>query len=233
MSSDGKLYRLPTVGVGTTAPSTTTGSGPPAQTSSKSNRPVTQPLYSDLNNNQVIHQSSSFGNKSLAINQQTTRTTGNTSSNNSRAVSSPPISSSSSPSPSSNNNTTRQIEEVQVSLVINRTSISNHGEKKSSNESDIGVVSGGGGSGSEDVPFKSITTQISTDSSKSAAKDSNLRRSSANLASETATLGIEMPDTKIGKLVFILDFCSPPKKLFLDQQIYPMKNSPLRPHEIS
>lgn len=228
MSSDGKLYRLPpTVGVGTmpvgSSTNSTTGTISGAPQPSKSARPHTQPPFgSDLNNNQ-IQQSSSTAGKSIAITSSTppvssttsqspainrigvTRTAGTGGS--SRAASSPPPVTSSS---------TRQVEEVQVSLVINRTSAGggNHHQHQKSSESD--TTGNVGNDLDDDVksPFK-ITSVGSVETTKANSKDKDkekdggnqLRRSSANLAAEANSLGIEMPDAKIGKSIFFILSC--------------------------
>lgn len=197
MSSEGKLYRLPTVGVGTSA--TTTSSGPPP---SKSTRQQQQ--FSDLNNNQIVQSvGGGSGTKSVTINAgSATTTTMTTKQQQSQPQQRQPAQQRS----NSTSTTTRRLEEVQVSLVINRPG--------------VGAKSGGGGAESDmvaidvedevKVPFKSPSDAASSSlpqSKSSASKDLNnlVRRSSEVVLDNApvattpeAILGIETPDAKVG-----------------------------------
>lgn len=200
MSSEGKLYRLPTVGVGTSA--TTTSSGPPP---SKSTRQQQQ--FSDLNNNQIVQSvggGSGSGTKSVTINAGSATTT--TMTTKQQQQSQPQQRQPAQQRSNSTSTTTRRLEEVQVSLVINRPG--------------VGAKNGGGGAESDmvaidvedevKVPFKSPSDAASSSlpqSKSSASKDLNnlVRRSSEVVLDNApvattpeAILGIETPDAKVG-----------------------------------
>ena len=199
MSSEGKLYRLPTVGVGTSA--TTTSSGPPPSTSTRQQ----QQQFSDLNNNQIVQSvggGSGSGTKSVTINAGSATTTTMTT----KQQQQPQQRQSAQQRSNSTSTTTRRLEEVQVSLVINRPG--------------VGAKSGGVGADSDmvaidvedevKVPFKSSSDAASSSlpqSKSSASKDLNnlVRRSSEVVLDNApvattpeAILGIETPDAKVG-----------------------------------
>lgn len=137
----------------------TTSSGPPPSKLAARN---SQQHFSDLNNNQLTGQT-----KSLPINTATTATT-------------------SSKPPGSASTSSRRLEDVQVSLVINRAEAAAAAATANKKASDSDAVN----TEIDDIkaPFQVASTTAD-----------QLRRSSANLASDPNALGIDTPETRIGR----------------------------------